>query len=43
MKQYSDEQIDAMVRLRYGQLVTNANNTAFVSYKILGEIFGCSG
>ena len=42
MKEYSEEQVSAMVRLRYGRQVDSPNNTAFATYKTLGEIFGCS-
>ena len=43
MKQITREQVDDMIRLRYGQLVTESTHTAFVSYKTLGKIFGVSG
>ena len=43
MKNFSNEQIEDMIRLRYGRCVTTSKHTAYVSYKILGKIFGVSG
>ena len=43
MKQYSELQVDAMIKLRYGSLVTDPEHTAFASYKLLGQLFKCSG
>ena len=35
-------QFDAIIKLRYGQLVTDANHTSFVTYDKLGRLFKCS-
>ena len=40
---YSELQIDAIFKLRYGQLVTDDQHTAFATYKLLGRLFKCSG
>ena len=42
MKTYTEDQIDTIIKLRYGKLVDNPNHVAFVSLKKLGKIFGCS-
>ena len=43
MKQYTEEQIDSIIKLRYGSLVTDPDHTAHVSLSKLGKIFRCSG
>ena len=43
MKQYSELQVDAMIKLRYGSLVTDPEHTSFASYRLLGQLFKCSG
>ena len=42
MKELSEKQIDDIIKLRYGRLVTTAQHTAYISLKVLGRIFGLS-
>ena len=39
---YSDLQVEAMIKLRYGRLVTDDNHPSFVSYGTIGRLFKCS-
>ena len=43
MKVYSDLQVDAMMNLRFGSLLTKDPKTCFLSYASLGKLFKCSG
>ena len=43
MKEYSELQVDAMIKLRYGSLVTDPDHPSFASFKLLGQLFKCSG
>lgn len=43
MKVYTEEQIDSIIKLRYGSLVTDPDHTAHVSLSKLGRLFRCSG
>ena len=42
MKEFTKEQVDDVLKLRYLKVVTTAKQTAFASYKTLGKIFGLS-
>ena len=42
MKEFNKQQIDDIIRLRYGKLVSTPANQAFASYQTLGKIFGAS-
>ena len=42
MKQFTESQIDDLIKLRYGKL-TSADHVAYVSNATLGKIFGISG
>ena len=42
-QQYSELQIDAMIKLRYGRLVADDQHIAFATYNLLGRLFKCSG
>ena len=42
MKQLSEYQIDDLIKIKFGRLVTKPGNTAFVSNKILAKIFKVS-
>ena len=42
MKTYTEEQIDTIIKMRYGKLVTDPCHTAYVSLEKLRKIFGCS-
>ena len=43
MKTYSEQQVEDMIKLKFGQLVSTPHHRSFVSNKLLGKIFGCSG
>ena len=43
MKVYSELQVDAMMNLRFGALLTKDPRTCFLSYASLGKLFKCSG
>ena len=42
MKQLSEGKIDDLIKIKFGRLVTEPGNTAFVSNKILAKIFKVS-
>ena len=42
IKEFSNLQVDAMVKLRYGKLVEDDNQPSFASYALLGQLFKCS-
>ena len=43
MKQFTEQQVDDIIKLKFGALVQTADHCSFVSNKILGKIFGVSG
>ena len=43
MKDFTSEQVDHIIKIRYGKLVDSANHTAYATYKRLGKVFGASG
>ena len=43
MKQFSEQQVDDIIKLKFGKLVDAPGHTSYVSNKILGKIFGVSG
>ena len=43
VKKLTDSQVDDMIKLKYGSLVTSADHTAYLSNAALGKIFGISG
>ena len=43
MKEFTEQQIDDIIKLRYGQLVTTAKHTAHAPCNVIGKIFGVSG
>ena len=43
MKEFTEAQVDDIIKLKFGQLVTSASNTSYVPNWKLGKIFGCSG
>ena len=43
VKKLKDSQVDDLIKLKYGRLVTSADHTAYVSNAALGKIFGISG
>ena len=42
MKEYTEQQVQDLVKLKFGALVDSANNTSFVSNALLGKLFRCS-
>ena len=43
MKQFTEAQVEDIIKLKYGQLVSHHRHQSFVSNRILGQIFGVSG
>ena len=43
MKTYSEQQVDDLIKLKFGQLVDTPQHRSYASNKLLGKIFGCSG
>ena len=43
MKHISEQQVDDIIKLKFGHLVTEIGHTSFVSDKILGQIYKISG
>ena len=43
MKEFTDQQVLDLIKLKYGKQVGSANNISYVSNKILGKVFGVSG
>ena len=42
VKPLTETQIDDLIKLKFGRLVTSANNKQFVSNAVLAKIFGIS-
>ena len=42
MKDIKKEQVEDILKLRYGKVVDSAKHTAFVTYKTLAKIFNVS-
>ena len=43
MKNFTEEHVEAMIKLRYGALVDDYDAPSHVPYWKLGKIFKCSG
>ena len=43
VKQFSDEQVDRIIRIKFGRMVASHYNTSYVSNALLGRLFRCSG
>ena len=43
MKEFTEAQVDDIVKLKYGRLVTHGHHTAYASNATLGRIFKVSG
>ena len=39
MKQFTEQKIDLIIKLKWGKMVSSANNRAYVSNKVLGQLF----
>ena len=42
MKVFTEQQVDDLLKLKHGKIVTESGQSAFVSNAVLGKIFGCS-
>ena len=42
VKQFTEQQVDDLIKLKYGRLVTSADNVQYVSNATLGKIYGVS-
>ena len=42
VKLFTDKQVDDLIKLKYGSLVTSADRIQYVSNAVLGKIFGIS-
>ena len=42
MKQFTEEQIDTIIKLKWGRLVTEASGPTYTSNAVLGKIFKVS-
>ena len=42
MKVFSENQIDDILKLKFGKIVSEPGHTAYVSNTVLGKIFGVS-
>ena len=42
MKIFSEKQIDDLLKLKFGKIVTEPGHTAYVSNSVLGKIFNVS-
>ena len=43
MKQISEQQVDDIIKLKFGDLVTEIGHTSYVSDKLLGQLYKVSG
>ena len=43
MKTFTEQQVDDLIKLKFGKLVTTPRHTSYASDRILGKIFGVSG
>ena len=42
VKKLSEQQVDDIIKLKFGRMVDSANNIQYISNSILGKIFGVS-
>ena len=42
MKEFTSQQVEDIIKLKFGKLVSSAENTAYVSNRVLGQIYGVS-
>ena len=43
MKLFTEQQVDDLIKLKFGKLVTTPSHTSYASNRVLGKIFGVSG
>ena len=42
MKEFTEQQVDDLIKLKWGRLVSNARGPTFTSNAALGKVFGVS-
>ena len=42
MKEYTEQQVQDLVKLKFAGLVSSPDNTSYVSNALLGKLFRCS-
>ena len=42
MKEFSEQQVDDIIKLKFGKLVSEPGHRQYVSNRVLGKIFGAS-
>ena len=42
MKEFTDNQVDDILKLKFGKIVTSNDHTSYISNPILAKIFGVS-
>lgn len=42
MKQFTEDQVDAIIKLKWGRLVTDPSGPTYTSNKVLGTLFKVS-
>ena len=40
MKEFNTNQVDDIIKLKFGRLVTSQFNRSYISNRVLGQIFG---
>ena len=43
MKEYNEQQVGDMIKLKFGKDVEDPFHQSYVSNRVLGKLFGCSG
>ena len=43
MKEFSEQQVDDIIKLKFGKLISELGHRQYVSNRVLGKIFGVSG
>ena len=43
MKLFTEKQVDDLIKLKFGALVTEPGPISYLSNNTLGKVFGCSG
>lgn len=42
MKEFTEQQVDDMLKLKFGAVVSSYPSTSYVSNRVLGKVFGVS-
>ena len=42
MKEFSDQQVDDLLKLKFGAVVSELGHTSYLSDRVLGKLFGVS-